>query len=486
MKVTFKALDYTSDDTFTEAEYEYTGSLEEGWEIQRNGKHYLSLGAGYKLLHTTTCGVCSTDLDRRFLPFALPQVIGHELVAEELRSEANPSPKKYVVEINDTFAARGDVVQDSFCNVGIPTHSPERRVLGIDRLPGGFGSYILAPQNAMVPFEGLSSKVAVLTEPFAAALQAVTSSLPPKGSQVAVLGPRRLGSLVLAALVSLRKSRGLDFKITAIVRHNHLIKLSNEIGADSVIDLRKTDIKDIHSQFDIVYDTTSTPSGFLSAMQMAKAEVHLKTTNGQVMGGINHLTELVVDEQSILPYSSENLKFVWQNDHRQNLNIFLSPSVPDLILKSLPPHLQIFQGTFQEGLNFIQKQSTADKLPRFDLAIATSPNDIASIIRPIPGSEESLLRPRGAILVLTHNPSEWNGEASASFDFFEAGKSIRASRCGDFHLALQLLKENPEVASALEKNMISHEFQAKDLPHAYLQARDPKSVKVLIHHGEQA
>lgn len=55
-----------------------------------------------------------------------------------------------MVEINDTYEARGDEEKDSFCLAGLPTHSPERRTLGINMLPGGFGPYILAPRNAII------------------------------------------------------------------------------------------------------------------------------------------------------------------------------------------------------------------------------------------------------------------------------------------------------------------------------------------------
>lgn len=174
-----------------------------------------------------------------FLPFPLPQIIGHEVLAEGLGENQG---KQYVVEINDTFEARGDKNQDAFCNEGIPTHSPERRVLGIDRLPGGFGPYILAPIHAAISLEGVSPKAAVLMEPFAAALQAILASPPKPGDHVAVLGPRRLGSLILAALASYRKTNQSDFRITAITRHDHLVTLSKAMGADEVVDLRKTDL----------------------------------------------------------------------------------------------------------------------------------------------------------------------------------------------------------------------------------------------------
>lgn len=151
MKVNFRALDYTANDDFVEAEYEINGEKNSGWDVKRNGSPYLSVGPGYELLKSKLCGICSTDLARRFLPFPLPQVTGHEVVAESLNGK-----EKFVVEINDTSAARGDSNPDSFWKAGIPTHSPDRMVLGIDRLPGGFGPYILAPQNAIIPFDKIS------------------------------------------------------------------------------------------------------------------------------------------------------------------------------------------------------------------------------------------------------------------------------------------------------------------------------------------
>ena len=45
---------------------------------------------------------------------------------------------------------------DSFCKNSLPTHSPTRMVLGIDRLLGGFSPYILVPKNNIIPLEKLS------------------------------------------------------------------------------------------------------------------------------------------------------------------------------------------------------------------------------------------------------------------------------------------------------------------------------------------
>ncbi|TGL86772.1 threonine dehydrogenase [Leptospira congkakensis] len=477
MNLKFRAKDYTSDDSFESAEYEYFGNETEGWEIKRNGTPYLHLGPGYIPLKTISCGVCSTDIDRRFLPFPLPQIIGHEVLAEGLGENQG---KQFVVEINDTYEARGDQNSDQFCKEGIPTHSPERRVLGIDRLPGGFGPYILAPVHAAISLEGVSPKAAVLMEPFAAALQAILASPPKPGDHVAVLGPRRLGSLILAALASYRKTNNSDFRITAITRHDHLVALSKSMGADEVVDLRKTDISQLKSQFDIVYDTTSTTSGFESALQIAKREVHLKTTNGQVMAGIAHLTELVVDELSILPYTESNVLFHWKKENRTNQNVFVFGGVSESVKENLKKQFTVFEGSVSEAENILNSEKFSNHLPRFDLVVVSNPEELSLAIRPNPNHENSLVRPRGAILVDSSTGNLWSEEANLVAKFFIDGKEIHSSRCGDFHMAISLLRDNPDITKALETNLISHRFPSDQLELAYTTAKDPSSVKVVV------
>ncbi|WP_061249083.1 alcohol dehydrogenase catalytic domain-containing protein [Leptospira alstonii] len=472
MKIQFSAMDYRSDDTFEKADYQFEGSLEKGWDISRNGEEYLHLGPGYKLLKSKLCGVCSTDLSRRFLPFPLPQVIGHEVIAEDVEPQGGIK-QKYVVEINDTFEARGEIPSDEFCEEGIPSHSPERKVLGIDRLPGGFGPYILAPQNAAIPFQNLSDKTAVLIEPFAASLQAVIASPPKNGDEVAVLGPRRLGSLVIAALVAFRTFSGIRFKISALARHERLLKLSLNLGADQTIDLRKESLESLQNRFAIVYDTTSTTSGFESAIKLSNRELHLKTTNGQEVFGVKKLTELVVDELSLLKFTDENLNFHWEKENRTNRTVYVAPSVGPI---SLPSHFKVYYGSVEDTEKILLSEDFRGQVPRFDLGIAGTAEEIDLLIRPNPRHENSLIRPRSAIL--------FKGESVKNnlLEFLNAGKSIHSSRCGDFHLAIKLLQENKKVSDALEKNMITHSFSPENLSQAFMTAHTPEAIKVVIEH----
>ncbi|KXZ32627.1 threonine dehydrogenase [Leptospira santarosai] len=471
MKIRFSAMDYRSDDTFEKADYQFEGSLEKGWDISRNGKEYLHLGPGYKLLKSKLCGVCSTDLSRRFLPFPLPQIIGHEVVAEDVEDGIK---QKYVVEINDTLEARGEVPFDEFCMEGIPSHSPERKVLGIDRLPGGFGPYILAPQNAAIPFQNLPDKTAVLIEPFAASLQAVIASPPKNGDNVAVLGPRRLGSLVVSALVAFRESSGIRFKISALARHDRLLKLSLDLGADEAVDLRKENIGTLEGRFSIVYDTTSTTPGFESAIRLSNRELHLKTTNGQEVFGVGKLTELVVDELSILKFTDENLDFHWEKETRSNRTVYVAPNAGKV---SLPSRFRVYYGSIEEAEKILLSEDFEGRLPRFDLGIAGTAEEIDLLIRPSRRHENSLVRPRSAILF------KGESEGNHLLEFLNTGKSIRSSRCGDFRLAIKLLQENKKVSEALERNMVTHMYSPESLPEAFTTARTPEAIKVVIEHA---
>ncbi len=78
------------------------------------------------------------------------------------------------VEINASHTAIGSPAAGDcpLCAGGLPTHCPDRLVLGIDRLPGGFGPWVLAPAGNIVPVLGAGRLGLLIT----AALGAVRNS----------------------------------------------------------------------------------------------------------------------------------------------------------------------------------------------------------------------------------------------------------------------------------------------------------------------
>jgi threonine dehydrogenase-like Zn-dependent dehydrogenase len=466
MKIQFQAFEYTSQGDFQTAEYEYQGDVSTGWEIFRNAKHYLALGKGYQLLKSKICGICATDIDRRFLPYPLPQIIGHEVVAQSLDER-----QRFVVEINDTPYYRGEN-PDVFCSAGLYTHSPNRMVLGIDRLPGGFGPYILAPQHAVIPVDDIEECTAVLTEPFAAALQAVIASPPGNDSMVAVLGPRRLGSLLIAALNAYRKMSGKRYRICALSRHRDILDTCLKLGADKGIDLSNASATPAQAEFDIVYDTTGTVSGFEQALKLATQEIHLKSTNGQPMCGLNNLTAFVVDELALLPYKQDHLDFMWANENRKNERIYLSPGIHGVEIEGKA----VYRGDLQRVEEILNSEEFRTRLPRFDLAVASTLEEIDRVIRPRKEHENALIRPRGAIL-FRGDPHD-----NPLLNFIARGGVLRSSRCGDFHVALEVLKDQRKLADDLRFYLISHLFPISELKTAFACAQDKKSYKVIVKH----
>ncbi|MGJ4745843.1 alcohol dehydrogenase catalytic domain-containing protein [Leptospira sp. SA-E8] len=503
IEVRFTAYEYNSNDSFTNSVYEMKGSEESGWRILRNSSPYLELGKGYRLLKTELCGICSTDLDRRFLPFPLPQIIGHEVVASDYLTG-----EKYVLEINDTVVSRGEEA-DAFCQVGIPTHSPTRMVLGIDRLPGGFGPYILAPKGNLIETKQLEDMEAVLLEPFAASLHGVEVSLNRAGAdlqKIAVLGPRRLGSLVIAALDLYRKRKNLNYEIVSFIRHQNLADLSVRMGADRVLyfsDLGEGEVRqgllfdgdvgtptaaswsDYKHAFDLVFDTTGSISGLETSIYLTQKEIHRKTTNGQASLGISHLTELVVDEISVTNLRSDFLDLVWGIETSSPAWVFISSSVSlnkeekefldDLEKKN---QIRIFTGSIEEGTKFLESKEFPGALPRFDFVIVDSSSELDLVIRPDIKEEKSLVRPRGFILI----PKSIERGSNLFLDWIVDGGILSSSRCGDFVRTREYLASEPGFLKSVSENLISKEFDSRSIPEAYTDARKPENIKVVVRH----
>jgi threonine dehydrogenase-like Zn-dependent dehydrogenase len=286
-RVVFVAQEYQPDGSIAPARYVIEGEPAEGWRIEREGRPHLHFGPGYRLLRVSHCGVCATDLARRHLPYPLPQITGHEAVAVD--EDGAP----VVVEINASCLARG-IPPCEVCRAGMPTHCPERRVLGIHDLPGGFGSWFLAPRHGVVRVPAaIPAVAATFVEPFAAAWRAVEVIAPRPGDRILVLGPGRLGSLVVAALDAWRGRKGVTIEILAAARSSASRDRARRMGADA------TFTPDEAPEADIVVDATGSPDASERALSLARRELHVKSTTGQPALGLGHLTELVVDELTI-------------------------------------------------------------------------------------------------------------------------------------------------------------------------------------------
>jgi threonine dehydrogenase-like Zn-dependent dehydrogenase len=441
------------------------------WSLKRNGEEFLQLSDGYKLAESVLCGICSTDLNRISLPFPLPQATGHEIVAKK-------GETYYLVEISDSCISHLSSQLEPFCKNGLQAHCPDRYVIGINQLPGGFSKYILVPSNNLVQYnrELIPDLCAVLVEPLAAAYNAVLKSPPQDLDSVAVLGPRKLGGLLLAALSAHRRKFNLHYKIAAIVRDCSLSNLLLELGADRV--LLNSNV--VSETFDIVYDTSGSESGLELSLMIAKREVHLKTTNGKSMCGMNNLTAMVVDEISLIN-SFEKSEDFYGN---QELIIFSLPELEGLVQNEMTKFSRLKFKLFSQNIEtlipsiFNNSELFKNRLPRFDLCFVNTIEEADKLIRPFQNLETSIVKPRGYIIVTNFSyQSNYSDNLIANFLINEG--RIKTSRCGDFRKVISLLEEDENLKNSIQ-NIISHVLEADKLEEAFELAKSKTALKVVV------
>ena len=291
-----------------------------------------------------------------------------------------------------------------------------------------------------------------------------------------MLGVGRLGSLIIIALSAWRKSSGTDCSLTALDLGRGRRKHALSLGADEAVDLDTVSSNRLKEEFDLVFDASGSPSGLATALLLARREVHLKSTHGQPCFGLRHLTEMVVDEIALLPYSGDSLSFKWENEHRSNRTAYCAPGART---DEAARGLTAFAGSITEAAAHLSSGNLPGNLPRFDLGIASTAEEIDGILRPLPSDENSLVRPRGAILVQGGNSD------NPVLNFLASGRRIRTSRCGDFHQAMALLEGQPALAEIMTERLITHEAGEADLPRTFAKAREADMLKVLIIHDDQ-
>jgi threonine dehydrogenase-like Zn-dependent dehydrogenase len=238
-------------------------------------------GPGQVLTKVLACGICGSDLhlvahgaeSRRLQqelaadtppdPMAMKQfepdadmIMGHEFCCEVVELGAGVS--------NLTV---GDVV------VALPVafDADGLHPLGFsNRYPGGYGELMVLNEmtGIKVP-NGLSPRLAALTEPLAVGIHAVAKSRIEPGEAAIVLG---LGPVGLACIAELRL-RGIG-PIVAADFSSRRRSLAEGLGADVVVDPRDTSAIDAWRRLDgnkpvVVFEAVGVPGMIDQAMRMA-------------------------------------------------------------------------------------------------------------------------------------------------------------------------------------------------------------------------
>lgn len=274
-------------------------------KIQIQDSPSLKANPGEAIIQVKHAGVCGTDLAlfSGDYPVPLPHVCGHEFTGtvKQVGQGVNSKwlGKTVTAEINNTCIAYNRKPLCSACKNGLPSHCLERTVTGIIQHPGAFAEEVAVAAGTLheIP-DSVDPLTATLAEPLAAALQTFNMSPITGDETIVVLGPGRLGILIVfvAAL------KGL--KVLAISRSEGKQKRALDYGAtwtcspDEAEVLTKKNTEGLGA--DLVVDTTGNPDGITQALKLVRPRgtVCCKTTCGLPATGLD-MTKLVVDEVNL-------------------------------------------------------------------------------------------------------------------------------------------------------------------------------------------
>ena len=210
-------------------------------------------GDDWLVLQTRLCGICGSDSKQVLMDFeggadnimtaliSFPQVLGHEVLAHVVQV----GPAIDDISVGDRVvlnpwlacAARGIDPPCAACVLGDYTlchHftdgslAPGIHTGNSSDSPGGFGEFLPAHRSMVFKVDDdISDEAAVLADPFAVALHAVTRNPPPDGGRALVYGAGALGTSTLAILAALHP----DVEVMAVARWQTQRDLAAKFGA---------------------------------------------------------------------------------------------------------------------------------------------------------------------------------------------------------------------------------------------------------------
>jgi threonine dehydrogenase-like Zn-dependent dehydrogenase len=233
------------------------------------------------LVEVGHCGVCGSDLHFVIDGWGRPGSIGgHEWsgVVAAVGSDVTrwSVGDRVVGGIHSCGSCR-------YCLAGRPTLCTGRGRVGSGEWQGAFAGYVREHEEALnrIP-QGLSPRVAALTEPLAVALHGITLSGARPGQRILVTGAGPIGSLVTAALLA----RGLT-DVTVSEPGERRRQLAAELGATTVTPDQLVTPDWPSSVVGAPFDAVLECSGRASAMEAALGQLAAAGTLVLVGAGID-------------------------------------------------------------------------------------------------------------------------------------------------------------------------------------------------------
>ncbi|MFH1161116.1 MAG: alcohol dehydrogenase catalytic domain-containing protein [bacterium] len=148
-------------------------------------------GPGEVLIRVLYSSICNTDLEIIKGYMGYTGILGHEFVGEVISPNSRFYGKDVVGEINISCG------HCYMCQTKRASHCTSRSVLGIFEHPGAFAEYVVLPEdNLHVVPANVDIRMAVFTEPLAAALEIFEQTKIKPTENVFIFGAGKLGLLI--------------------------------------------------------------------------------------------------------------------------------------------------------------------------------------------------------------------------------------------------------------------------------------------------
>jgi L-iditol 2-dehydrogenase len=229
------------------------------------GENQVKLEVGY-------CGVCGTDIHVLHDTFRNypPVILGHEFsgtVVEVGRNVSSVHRGDRVTGLGATAVTCGEC---TYCRSGYFMFCPKRRGMG-HGVNGALTRYVvMRPDQIYRIPDGFSREEAALSEPFAAAVQAVTEVTTVRiGETVLVSGPGPIGLLCLKLLVA----EGIKTLVAGTVGDDDRLEAARRMGASATVNVSEQKLSDFLAEethgigVDIAFECAGNPNSVRGCLE---------------------------------------------------------------------------------------------------------------------------------------------------------------------------------------------------------------------------
>lgn len=234
-----------------------------------------SCGDNQVKLEVEYCGVCGTDIHVLHDTFRNypPVILGHEFSGTVIEVGRNVSSIQQGEKVTGLGATAVTCGKCGYCRAGYFMFCPNRRGMG-HGVNGALTRYVvLRPDQVYRIPDGLSREEAALSEPFAAAVQAVTEVTTVRiGDTALVSGPGPIGLLCLKLLVA----EGIKTIVAGAAGDDERLAVAQRIGAAAVVNVSKQKLSEVIADqthgigVDVAFECSGNPNSVRGCLESVR------------------------------------------------------------------------------------------------------------------------------------------------------------------------------------------------------------------------